>query len=550
MLIENFIRELINQEGCARVATQILRETAHLIKARSVAVGAAQCIFNARLVEAFGASGFLQSIIPGKGNLVHQILAIAFPRVLLDSEDPEHCIDETIEKLEDYGILSEPSLTLILNAKNDAKTMLETALKELPEIADKIGLNFDKARVYTETQLMSYRLHVWGVLDALVEDRTTRRAIVIDWKTSEESRAAQIYEPDIAQVCIYAMLVAERLGFEDPRYPVIKGHIVPIIIRPRGRNLVSSLSPAYPTITRRYDMEDLLNRCILSAEHLTLMVSDIRKLAGETYDRICRYDTGKVRASAFKRTPPELPRGNPNKETKFPCRVCFLRDECKFYIATFEEPEEMDKLAYKARLATHSIRENALMPYKEVYEMIGHGFDPKIFEYGEIFKLERSGNRVDIFREAFVDGDLIVLKRELRKKEVEEDRTISIREGKPVALFFNEEIPNPLLRLTVVGRVEEVRDEGDQLVATIGMPNLPSRIHPILLEYYLRKWFELGKDVIALETNVDLTQIELRAIDAYHRGTKLKIRALQNELDRARTEAFELLFGEPPSWWC
>lgn len=550
MLIESFIKDLTKQEGCARVASTILEETAHLIKARSVAVGAAKCIFNARLVEVFGASGFLQSIIPGKGSLVHQILAIAFPRAFIDSEDPRKCVDDAIEKLEDAGVLIEPSSTLIANAKSDAIKMLETALLEIPEIAERINLDVNKARVYTETQLMSCRLHVWGILDALVEDRTNRRAIVIDWKTSEEAKAPQIYEPDIAQVTIYAMLVAERLGFDDPRYPVKNGYIVPVIIRPRGRNLVSSLSPAYPTISRRYDISELLDRCILAAEHLTLLVSDVRKFAGTFYDRICRYDSGGgIRASAFRKVPPGLPRGNPHNEDKFPCKVCFLRSECKFYIATFEDPEEMDKLAFKARLATHSVRENALMPYKEVYEIFKSGFDPQIFEFGGIFTLERSGNRVDIFKEAYVENDLIIVRRKLRENEIEEGRIISVREGKPVATFFNEDIPNPLLRLCVVGRVEEVRLDGDDVIVSIGMPNIPSKLQPILFGYYLRKWFELGDEVLAIETNVDLTQMELKAIDAYHRGTKLKIKSLKTEIKNAKEEALEILFGKPPEWW-
>ena len=549
MLIESFIRDLTNQEGCARVASRMLDETAHLIKARSVAVGAAQCIFNARLVEVFGASGFLQSIIPGKGSLVHQILAIAFPKAFLDSEEPEKCVDDAVEKLEDAGVITDPSPTLIMNAKKDAATMLSTAIGKVHEISDIIGLDVGKARVYTEMQLMSYRLHVWGVLDALVEDRTNRRAIVIDWKTSEESRAPQIYDPDIAQVAIYAMLVAERLGYDDPRYPVIKGNIVPVIIRPRGRNLVSSLSPVYKTIERKYDISDLLDRCILAAEHLTLMVSDVRKFAGTFYDRICRYDSGGVRASAFRRTPPDLPRGNPKNENKFPCRICFLRSECDFYIATFEDPEKIDKLAYKTRIATHSVRENALMPYKEVYEIFRHGFDPEIFKLSEVFKLEMSGNRIDIFNEAYVENDLIILKRKLRKGEIEEGRIISVREGKPVAAFFNEEIQNPLLRLCFVGRVEELRDDGDYIYCSIGTPSIPSKLQPILFGYYLKKWLELGDEVIALETNVDLTQMELKAIDAYHRGTKIKIKSLKNELEMAKEEALEILFGKLPNWW-
>lgn len=551
MLVEDFIRELTRQEGCARVASEILRRTAHLIKARSVAVGAARCIFKARLVEAFGASGFLQSVIPGKGSLVHQILAIAFPKAIKtsnsESRSPSDYVEEAFGALKGRGIVSDPSPSLILSAKSDAEKMLATALEEVPKIARKIGLDVDRARVYTEMRLMSYKLHIWGVLDALLEDAVSRRAIVIDWKTAEEDEAADISDPDIAQVCIYGMLVADRLGFEDPRFPVLKGQIVPVIIRPRGRDLVSSISPVHETCSRKMSLEDYLNNSILAAEHLTLIVSDVRKHAGETYDRICRYDAGEVRASAFRRTPPGLPRGNPNND-RFPCKVCFLREECKFYIASFEKPEEIDKLAWRARLSTYVIRENAMMPYKNIHNLMSHGFGVSIFEGGELFRFE-DGNRVDVFESAHVDEDLLILERELRKRELEEDRIISVREGRPVAVFFNEsEVKDPLLRLSLVGRVDEVRDEGERVVAVVGMPNIPSKLQPILFEFYLR-WYDLADKVLAVETNVDLTQMELRAIDAYHRGTKQKIKAVEEEkLERAKNEALEVLFGKLPSW--
>jgi len=563
LLIEEHIRRLTGLDGCAKKASEILRQTAHLIKARSVAYGSAQCIFKARLVEAFGASGFFQSIIPGKGSLVHQILAISFPYAFIDFinddlQNLDRYINEAVYTLEENGMIPDPSPNLIATAKKESVTMLERALDTIPEISERIGLKLNNARVYTEIQLMSYKLHIWGVLDALIEDHINQRAIVIDWKTREqlEGRAAQIGDPDIAQVCAYAMLVADRLGFEDPRKPVLEGKIVPIIIRPRGKIPVAGISPAYKTMDRRLSLEQYLNRIILTAEHLTLTLTNVRKLAGSDFDKICRFKSSRSgrRVSAFRYTPSDLPRGNPEND-RYPCNVCGLREECLFYIRTSIEPEEIDRLAWRSRFAIYSIRENALQPYKEIHDKIAYyNLSADSLEHGELFTLE-GGSRIDIFDEAEAPGDCIIVKRDLRKKELEEDRIITIREGKPAALFFHEEhVRSPLLRLCFVGRVDEVTidEDNEKILVTVGAPNIPSRLHQVLFKFYLKQWGDLTSRIIGVETNVDLTQLELRAIDAFQRGTR-RVRdrpeGLDQELEKLREEALEVLFGKIPRMW-
>ncbi len=561
MLIEEHIKRLTGLDACAKKASEILEQTAHLIKARSVAYGSAQCVFKARLVEAFGVSGFFQSIIPGKGSLVHQILAISFPQAFIDFinnnlRDLDEYVDHAIETLEENGMISDPSPNLIATAKNESITMLNHALNAIPEISENIGLELDNTRVYTEIQLMSYKLHIWGVLDALIEDHINQRAIVIDWKTREfEDRAAQIGDPDIAQVCAYAMLVADRLGFEDPRKPVLEGKIVPIIVRPRGRIPVASISPTYRTMDRRTSLEQYLNRIILTAEHLTLTLTNVRMLAGTDFDKICRFESksGK-KVSAFRYTPQELPRGNPEKEG-YPCNVCGLREECLFYFRTYIEPEEIDKLAWRSRFAIYSIRENALQPYKEVHEKFAYyNLNAESLEQSGIFTLE-GGSRIDIFDEVEAPGDCIIVKRRLRKRELEEDRIITIRKGRPAALFFHEEhVRSPLLRLCFVGRVDEVTIDEDngKVLVTVGAPNIPSRLHQILFKFYLKRWGDLTLKVIGVETNVDLTQLELRAIDAFQRGTRIirdRPEKLDEELNKFREEALEVLFGRIPRAW-
>ena len=164
-------------------------------------------------------------------------------------------------------------------------------------------------------------------------------------------------------------------------------------------------------------------------------------------------------------------------------------------------------------------------------------------------KLSESGCRVDVFSDAKVLNEGIRLYRSIRDKEREEERILTVREGKPVALFFNERnVQSPLLRLTYIGRVEEtefVRDS--QVSVLVSSPNLPGRLQNELFKLYIEECPDLTSEVIALETNVDLTQLELKAIDAFQRSTQLA-KGARERASQLEEEALYDLFGSPPSW--
>jgi len=71
---------------CRNVLMEGLRRSSHLIKTVSVARAVGRCPFEARLIEVMGASDFMASasVFPGKGLSVHQVLAVAVPRLFDD----------------------------------------------------------------------------------------------------------------------------------------------------------------------------------------------------------------------------------------------------------------------------------------------------------------------------------------------------------------------------------------------------------------------------------------------------------------------------------
>ena len=73
LLIETFFEQKTGEKACAACGADLLNNTSHLIRARSVAVAATQCVYMARLGEAMGVRGFQDSVIPGKGQQVHMI---------------------------------------------------------------------------------------------------------------------------------------------------------------------------------------------------------------------------------------------------------------------------------------------------------------------------------------------------------------------------------------------------------------------------------------------------------------------------------------------
>jgi len=557
MLIEDYIAQITGQEICGKAAKMALEKTAHLIKARSAAYAATFCIFSSRLTEAIGVAAGVQSIIPGKGHIVHQILALALPQTL--HENLRNIIGGEIERIPYREYINQAEQTLketsippiqtanvntIQRSKDEATDMLKHAINFISDASHKIKLDLTQARTYTEVHLMSYRYHMWGVADAIIEDKTNRKALIIEWKTTQEDdqlRTPSSWEE--AQAIIYSLLESERLNYKDPAYPLLNGRIIPAIIRPRGRVPIYSRSPMYNTTQRESLTKEEINKIILAAEHLTLLLTDIGSLVGRNYKEICKYTSSYSgrRYEVFRKVPENLPKGNPRKKPlSWKCNMCSLREECLFYIQKYEEPEEIDRLAWRTRYAIYKIRENALQPLKELRDLIIEGAD--IERIAENLRVLQSGNRVDFFDlvEPYREG--FILKRKVRKREEEEQRIITVREGSPVILFASEcDVEDPLMRLSLHCRVDDVNVEDKNIIRVeVGAPTAVSKLSIKIFENYLRNYPEIVEGIIAVETNIDLTQLELKAVDAYQRGTKRISKIDENQ----EKEAFSLVFGD------
>jgi len=626
LLVELFVRENApGGDACAEAVRIILRETPHLVKARSAATAAATCVFRARLAEAFGVRGFYHSIIPGKGQPLHALLAAAFPRAFQAYRDygfsgelhaADQAVREALDRLADAGLgndidstVVEPAVSMISNALSTVRDAFEAMAGGEWRAA------LSRAMVFAEAHLMSYNLHVWGVPDAIVEDPVGGLAVVVEWKSyvPEGAAAARVEAEDIAQAITYAMLEAERLYYRPtplyyehpgPRWTVndyvdrILGsppngrgaRIIPVIIRRLVRPTPASpVTIPHPLLCRgarrsarkcEYEwLRELIARIVLAAEHLALSVTNIehylrRILKGIIPESSCRGPDNRLVPRRVPRVSLwgqdiTLPRGRPlARPPRYPCKVCpdEARVVCEFYVSRGgnlsyslsnqqlamllrEALERVRREAWRARFALFKERENALRPYKLYRERaLLHGVNGDWIR-GRIDTRLIDGGRLDFFDEARVDvasGEL-ELSRPVTRWEKDHEIVVTLREGKPATVLLREEhVRDPLLRVGFHGVVSEVDYDFSQgrLVVRVRAPNNPSRLQVLVLDELRAQQQAYFQGVVAFESNVDLTQIELQGIAAAEIGTIARIQAIARASSAQSSEdILAALFG-------
>lgn len=524
MLIERFFEQVTGRRACGESGAKLLGSTAHLVKARSTAVAAAQCVFLARLGETMGIRGFYHSVLPGKGQAVHLVLALAFPRLFREhvgggSADYRGVVEEVFEWLKDEGIVESDKLTqsredaVVDTAKELARAGIEFVEKAFEAmLGSEASEALARSRVLVEQQFMSYNLHVWGVADVVIEDPVERRAAIIEWKSysPSESRAPQVSDVDVAQAYVYALLEAERLGlagkdFESYVKAVLgrpphgaDARVIPGVVRPSPSGRASRLIVRHPRLcvgvqSRQrcsYEYwEEMLAKLVVAAEHLTLSVTDLRSRLEDArvVEEICSVASrsGK-RRPVFRLTPDyrrglvldgktiALPIGYPlREELKWPCIACNenVREACVYYLRSGNDPSYADfrafrNEAWRARFANYRYRENALAPYRYFRELaLKFGSDFSWLRGKLQTRILPDGSRIDLFDKAWVEGDELVLERPPLRWEKENLHLFTLREGKPVAVFLNEPlVRDPLLRVSFHGSVSSVklvRDDAD-----------------------------------------------------------------------------------------
>ena len=536
---------------CRNRLKEGLRASSHLVKAVSVARAVGRCPFEARLIEIMGASDLAAStsVFPGKGQSVHQILAVAVPRLFVDFIITRE-FDKALGAVESYvsNAYNELREARVPPLEEEARTtrgdaVISSAVKMarvfvqfMRQLDAKQVLDVSEARVRAELQLFDYKMHVRGVPDLVVEEPAKRRAVVVEWKTSLGVEGGATPSPDeIAQGYVYSIMVAHRLGFKDGAKAVEECAVFPVVIRDKGRKNPYSISRCFKIAkSTRLSEEKILKEIKLAATHLILSMLNLKKV-DSSWDRekekaLCGRG-GKV---VFRYVPEALRNKgytlNPHVNTNYPCGSCRLKEACKFYLFSKQNPDEVHQLAWRTRYRVYGVRENALLPFYSIAKMSWvRGF----------IRLE-GGARADFFERIEVDEEELkaYLIRSVREEEERRGVPLTVREGKPVTIFLgdSEEI---IYSTSFSGNVDKVLREGDELRVVVSFEGKFTKLSYFLLRDLLSREEKLSRGVVAVESNVDLTHIELMAIDAFQRAVKKLAEEEGWNMEEAKRVAFE-----------
>ena len=536
---------------CRNRLKEGLRASSHLVKAVSVARAVGRCPFEARLIEIMGASDLAAStsVFPGKGQSVHQVLAVAVPRLFIDFiavcefdkalGAVENYVNAAYNELREARVppLEEEARTTRGDAViRSAVEMARVFVQFMRQLDAMQILDVSGARVRAELQLFDYKMHVRGVPDLVVEEPAKRRAVVVEWKTSLGVEGGATPSPDeIAQGYVYSIMVAHRLGFKDGAKAVEECAVFPVVIRDKGRKNPYSISRCFTTAnSTRLSEEKILKEIKLAATHLILSMLNLKKV-DSSWDRekekaLCGRG-GKV---VFRYVPEALRNKgytlNPHLNTNYPCGSCRLREACKFYLFSKQNPDEVHQLAWRTRYRVYGVRENALLPFYSIAKMSWvRGF----------IRLE-GGARADFFERIEVDEEELkaYLIRSVREEEERRGVPLTVREGKPVTIFLgdSEEI---IYSTSFSGNVDKVLREGDELRVVVSFEGKFTKLSYFLLRDLLSREEKLSRGVVAVESNVDLTHIELMAIDAFQRAVKKLAEEEGWNMEEAKRVAFE-----------
>ena len=360
-------------------------------------------------------------------------------------------------------------------------------------------------------------------------------------------------------------------------------------------------------------MRELIGKSIITAEFLASLIvhpKNIRYTSNDLED--C---TTKGGALIFRKALPHLPKGNPTRPSKL-CRICPSIEECKFYNFSVRG-DLIDRLAYFFRNVIYNIKLDNVIFFEALYR-IGSTFDRKKIvetikrDKGFLYdgrsvkvvsqprklmiKLSSLRQRKASLKKLRLDvadfgcvgedcgnelkrrnivqndeempefeGDTLYLFREIaplpnvRRRKRGEDNSIftAIVEGKPVSIFLNDGAARLTFSVNLTARVDRTSVIGNYVVYEIGIPSMAFKAQYEIFKEYVRMRPELTVGTVMAETGVDLTGIELMAVDAMQRilntyeGSdvdKETKKRLQSDLDSGYEEVLNLwAYGEPIS---
>jgi len=357
--------------------------------------------------------------------------------------------------------------------------------------------------------------------------------------------------------------------------------ILPIIVGRSGGYPPSPFPELYVQNNLDYIMKRLENMyklfqaVIVAAEFLTLQITNVPELVRtvtgigereekfrEKFNQICKSKRGNYPVYSY--TPFKfLKAGKPGRWDKYPCNICPFKGEggpCDFYFGPGKPKDYFDKLMWWARYTVYREREKDLINHMAMHILFSDshikeyilenssrnpaefrvviGRQPQAFKVKRrlvvnVVHVYRGGKEESRFRfEVFdingievEDENTLKLVRPLRVVEEQNELIGVIRRSVILSLIDPKNAnPNPLLSInTFVFLDDEVELEGDNVVYKAYVPSAFLQYSFKLFSKYIKIYKSSGISalVIAFEAPVDLTIMELRAIDAIHRYIKL-----------------------------
>mgnify|MGYP000046394584 CR=1 FL=1 len=568
--VADFVKRVTigNHEYCSKIVKRILDITGHVPVAYNVARGAGFCSYFARMAEAIGVKESIPLRISGKGRDIHKILGIASIYVFKDGclPPPEHYIND--------GIKHAINTLNVNNYNNDhevvvkAKLLLKNLIDNLHTFLDLLKSNWSPFVPIVEQQFIDYRVHIRGVPDLILENKEQRKAIVVEWKTSNESLSRW----EEAQVLAYALLAGRRLGYSpEEAVDAILGrydestnefkdiHILPVIIRPTTKRTAKiKPHPALSGLTG-VDLSNALKKfkkilynVKLEAEHLTVLTFNTMRLSADESKFIREKCLAEIKdghkVHSLRLTPYQLPRGRPREQKKFPCTKCFnsIKMACKYYFGSgFNVRDKFDSTMWGLRFKIYDKLESLLLQYRAIYEIFaekgnlvfeiideGKGIEYEIHgnssfineKVGHCYIQIRDGKKLigkfkidSVERILNIDTNNYTIRLRRKLRNYEKDYIPStLREDKPCMLvLFENNIP--LLSINLFCRVDSVEINNDYVDYIMGIPS-----SVFAYQFFLfKEYFEIGLfrnvPILLLGVDANLLLLELRAVDILQR---------------------------------
>lgn len=474
--------------------------------------------------------------------------------LMLDPDDPLFPVVE--QTLADYSTRMYGAPDLVLENVEKKKAIVIEWKTYIPGKERKRGSNFfefEKSQVVAYSILEARRLGINNLKN--IFESIAGIKIEIVKKLLESNEEAKLHPIDVDTIRSKRLL-----------------RVLPLIVTSSGGYPPHPLmyeSSRYEDIWKRFvKLYKIFMQTTIAATHLALQIINIPKLLSTTLSIAEKDLNTRVKEScttnegypAYSYTPFKyLNTGKPGNWNRYPCNLCpFRGDEgpCSFYFGSKKPKDYFDKLMWWARYKVYWDRERDLVSHRAMYELFNHpviiktifsnklgnpveievniGGKPYIRRKNTVIYLVRVKRgsqdlgkfRFDYFKISDArfdkDNNVIELSRDVRSVEIEKDVKGFLKKSVYLAIIDPSFETNPLLSINTFVMIDEAFASGDKIVYRFYNPS-PALQHRFTLFGKYLEWYKQRKPealILAYETPVDLTIMELRAIDAVHRYLK------------------------------